>query len=111
MAMVTFTFELELQVPAKSSVVLPTPPSNSISSHRLLPSPITETSAAPALKLARRHRVALGREKLTDVREAPVLSSRPLTRSPPNSTCASAAPRLRSSDKSARGERATLATC
>ena len=63
-------------------------------SHRLLPRPMTESSAAPALKAGaaapRRHS---GGRSEPSARLAPVLRSRSVTRRPPSSSSASTAPR------------------
>jgi hypothetical protein len=108
-AIVISTRELEFQAPAKSSRTLPTPPSNSISSHRLLPRPSTATSAAPALMAARPQRTPLAWENRTTVLLAPVFTTRFDTLSPPSSTSASTAPSVSASAISTAGENPTLA--
>jgi hypothetical protein len=107
----TPTCELTVQVPPKSSVTLPTPPSKSSRSQRLLPSPSTVRSAAPALSVPERQRVPLGCENLTTAWLAPVWSRHASTRRPPSSMSASVAPRVRSRSRSTLGENVTLADC
>ena len=65
MAILISAAVLEVHAPAKSSVILPIPPSSANRSQRLLPSPSTVSSAAPAVISAARQRERFGSENLT----------------------------------------------